>query len=150
MVGARHRGELVFLVKRAFKFMFLAKVGTTKTAQEAGKAAVRCLGPVKKVVHTVTGGSTTSYTITGLSAGVAYTVRVIATRGAQDGPPSEEVMGTPTAPQSPPPSDGGGGCTIASEGLNGNTFKGTAFNLLLIMYVPLAVFWGSSSDARRT
>ena len=48
---------------------------------------------------TVTSGSTTSHTITGLANGTEYTVRVSATRtGANDGPPSAEVQGTPAAP----------------------------------------------------
>ncbi len=41
---------------------------------------------------TVTG---TSHTITGLTGGVAYTVRVIATNNAGDGPASVETTGTP-------------------------------------------------------
>ncbi len=41
------------------------------------------------------GGDTASYTITGLTAGAEYTVRVLATRAiADDGPFSEEVSGT--------------------------------------------------------
>ena len=48
---------------------------------------------------TVTSGSTTSHTITGLANGTEYTVQVSATRtGANDGPPSDEMTGTPTAP----------------------------------------------------
>ena len=48
---------------------------------------------------TVTSGSTTSHTITGLANGTEYTVRVSATRtGANDGPPSAEEKGTPAAP----------------------------------------------------
>ena len=48
--------------------------------------------------HVVTGGTATSYTIPGLTAGTAYTVRVIATRAhADDGPPSAEMTGTPAA-----------------------------------------------------
>ena len=44
---------------------------------------------------TVTPGSTTRYTIPSLT----YTVRVIATRtGADDGPPSDEMTGTPRVP----------------------------------------------------
>ena len=44
------------------------------------------------------GGDTTSYTITGLTAGTEYTVRVIATKeNADDGSPSDEVTGTPSA-----------------------------------------------------
>ena len=46
---------------------------------------------------TVTSGSTTSHTITGLANGTEYTVQVSATRtGANDGPPSDEMTGTPT------------------------------------------------------
>ena len=52
---------------------------------------------------TVTSGSTTRYTIPSLTSGTEYTVRVIATRtGANDGPPSAEVTGTPfTTPGAP-------------------------------------------------
>ena len=53
---------------------------------------------------TVTSGSTTRYTIPSLINGTEYTVRVIATRtGATDGPPSEEMTGTPRVPPPPPP-----------------------------------------------
>ena len=46
----------------------------------------------------VSGGDSLSYTITGLTAGTEYTVRVIATKAsADDGPPSGEVTGTPSA-----------------------------------------------------
>ena len=48
---------------------------------------------------TITSGSTTSHPITGLTNGTEYTVQVTATRtGANDGPSSAEVMGTPEAP----------------------------------------------------
>ena len=48
---------------------------------------------------TVTSGSTTSHTITGLANGTEYTVQVSATRtDANDGPPSAQVQGTPAAP----------------------------------------------------
>ena len=48
---------------------------------------------------TVTSGTTTSHTITGLTNGTAYLVQVIATRtGANDGLPSAEVTGTPAVP----------------------------------------------------
>ena len=51
---------------------------------------------------TVTSGSTTSHTITGLTNGAEYTVRVSATRtDANDGPPSAEVTGTPAVPIAP-------------------------------------------------
>ena len=44
------------------------------------------------------GGETNTYTILGLTPGIEYTVRVIATReNADDGPPSDEVTGTPMA-----------------------------------------------------
>ena len=47
---------------------------------------------------TVTPGTTSTHTIGGLSNGIEYTVRVIANRtGANDGPPSAEVKGTPAA-----------------------------------------------------
>ena len=53
---------------------------------------------------TVTSGSTTSHTITGLANGTEYTVQVSATRtGANDGPSSAEVTGTPRVPPPPPP-----------------------------------------------
>ena len=53
--------------------------------------------------HTPTG---TSQTITGLAAGTAYTVRVIATRtNAADGAPSYEVHGTPKAARPAAPAD---------------------------------------------
>ena len=48
---------------------------------------------------TVTSGTTTSHTITGLTNGTAYLVQVIATRtGANDGLPSAKVTGTPAVP----------------------------------------------------
>ncbi len=69
--------------------------------------------------HEVAGGGTTSYAITGLSAGVEYTVRVIATRNnTADGPPSAEITGTPL-PQ-PPQS------TIADAPENLQALAGTA------------------------
>ena len=47
---------------------------------------------------TITSGSTTSHTIPNLTNGTEYTVRVTATRtGANDGPSSDEEMGTPGA-----------------------------------------------------
>ena len=48
----------------------------------------------------IASGATTGHTITGLSNGTAYTVRVIATKtGAADGPASEEVTETPSLPE---------------------------------------------------
>ena len=54
----------------------------------------------------ITGGATTSYTITGLNAGTEYAVRVIATRiNADDGSPSVEVTGIPKASAPPQVTD---------------------------------------------
>ena len=48
--------------------------------------------------ETVSGGSTTTYTIENLTFGTTYTVRVTATlAGGTDSTPSDEVMGTPQA-----------------------------------------------------
>ena len=48
--------------------------------------------------ETVSGGSTTTYTIENLTIGTPYTVRVLATlAGGTDSTPSDEVMGTPYA-----------------------------------------------------
>ena len=47
--------------------------------------------------ETVSGGSTTTYTIENLTLGTTYTVRVIAIlSGGMDSTPSDEVMGTPS------------------------------------------------------
>ena len=52
---------------------------------------------------TVSSGSTTSHQIDSLANGTEYTVQVIAVRsGANDGPPSDEVMGTPKVPNTSP------------------------------------------------
>ncbi len=56
---------------------------------------------VEEMQAFVTGGETVSHTITGLTAGTEYSVRVMATReSADDGTPSSEVAGIPKA--SPP------------------------------------------------
>ena len=66
--------------------------------------------------RTVSGGSTLTYTIAGLTGATAYTVRVIATREhASDGTPSAEASGTPRA--SPPGQVGGVTVTPAVESL---------------------------------
>ena len=52
--------------------------------------------------YTIHFGSANNTTFTGLTNGIAYTVRVIATkRGASDGTPSEEVTGTQAFPSLP-------------------------------------------------
>ena len=53
IIGAKHRGALVSVVERVSKFVFLRKVGK-KTAGEVGAALLQSLGPVKKLVHTIT------------------------------------------------------------------------------------------------
>ena len=66
---------------------------------------------------TVTSGSTTSHTITGLANGTEYTVQVSATRtGANDGPPSDEMTGTPFTT---PPAAAAGDGPCAGDGGNG-------------------------------
>ena len=87
--------------------------------------------------HTVTGDDVTSYTISGLNAGEEYLVRVIATKsGADDGTPSLEVTGTPKPPPGSFQSDGGRGCAIASDELNGSMSKSVLLNLLLVVSAP--------------
>ena len=81
--------------------------------------------------HVVTGGDTASYTISNLAPGTEYTVRVIATKsGTDDGTPSPEMTGIPS---------GRGGCTIASNGMKGNTSNSVLFNLLLVVFVLVSV-----------
>ena len=53
IIGTRHLGAIVSLVDRHSKFAFLSKAGQ-KTAENVGGAVVRCLGPVKELVHTIT------------------------------------------------------------------------------------------------
>ena len=62
--------------------------------------------------YVVSSGTTTAHTITGLTNGTPYTVRVIATNSAGDGPPSDVVSATTVAadpattnPALPPPQD---------------------------------------------
>ena len=72
---------------------------------------------------TVTPGSTTSHTIVGLANGAEYTVRVIATRsGANDGPPSAEVMGTPEEPTAPGVTVSGSPLTVTEEDTTGDSY----------------------------
>ena len=64
----------------------------------------------------ITGSDVASYTIIGLTAGIQYTVRVIAKlQDAEDGDPSSEVVGTPKA--SPPGQVTGVEITVGVEQL---------------------------------
>ena len=69
--------------------------------------------------ETVTG---TTHTITGLTDGVEYTVRVIAVNGVGDGPPSSEATGTPRE-TTPPVLDG---AAVASVTLRDQSQKAAA------------------------
>ena len=99
--------------------------------------------------HVVTGGDTTSYTISNLVSDTEYTVRVIATKsGTDDSTPSREVAGTPMAADTTPPpppqqptttGQGGGGCSIVSNAGTGNTPESIVFNLLLVVFVLVSV-----------
>ena len=73
--------------------------------------------------HVVTGGATTSYTIPNLTAGTAYTVRVLATKAnAAAGPPSVEAPGTPRAANAAPTFTAG---TTATRSVAENPAAGT-------------------------
>ena len=80
-----------------------------------------------------------SYTITGLTAGTEYTIRVIATReNANDGPPSLEVTGIPNSKMdigSISDKKSGGGCAIVSENTVDDRYENILFNLFLIISV---------------
>ncbi len=72
---------------------------------------------------TVTPGSTTSHTIPGLANGAEYTVRVIATRtGADDGPPSAEVTGTPAVPAAAGVTVSKTALTVVEEDTTGDSY----------------------------
>ena len=72
---------------------------------------------------TVTSGSTTSHTITGLANGTEYTVRVSATRtGANDGPPSAEETGTPAVPTAPGVTVSTTALTVTEQDSTGNSY----------------------------
>ena len=68
----------------------------------------------------VNSGSTMTYTIPNLINDTEYTVKVIATRtGANDGPPSEEVTGTPATPRVTVST---AALTVTEEDANGDSY----------------------------
>ena len=72
---------------------------------------------------TITSGSTTSHTIPNLTNGVAYAVRVIATRiDANDGLPSTEVPGTPAMPTTPHITVSTTALTVTEEDTTGDSY----------------------------
>ena len=74
---------------------------------------------------TVSPGSMTEYTITGLANGTEYTVRVMATKtGAVDGMPSSEITGTPVNLQST------GKPTISGDAMVGETLSADASGIM--------------------
>ena len=94
---------------------------------------------------TVPSGSTTSHTITSLTNGTEYTVRVIATRtGSADGPPSAEVTGTPMAAIA-------AGVTVTPTALTVPEGSSTTYEVVLATQpsddVTITVSLASGSDA---
>ena len=72
---------------------------------------------------TVSSGSTTNHTIPGLVNGAAYTVQVIATRtGADDGPPSAEMTGTPAVPNTAGVTVSKTALTVTEEDTTGDSY----------------------------
>ena len=72
---------------------------------------------------TITSGTTTSHTIPSLTNGTEYTVRVTATRtGANDGPPSDEEMGTPAVPTTPGVTVSTMALTVTEQNATGGTY----------------------------
>ena len=79
---------------------------------------------------TVTSGSTTTHTIPSLTNGTEYTVRVIATRtGVTDGPPSEEMPGTPQGPPPPPPPQKPAQLSVYIAGVTSVAIAGESYEL---------------------
>ena len=91
--------------------------------------------------HTVPSGSTTSYRITGLVAGIEYTVKVTAILSNNtESEASEYMTGTPKEElQSIPGTEqrSGGGCAIGSV-VPGEVSQSALFNMLVVMSTLLA------------
>ena len=114
--------------------------------------------------HTITNGSTTTYTIPNLIGDTEYAVRVIATRkNTPDGTPSLQMTGSPEVDtlsnpsinsSFPPPSslvnDGGGGCAIASREIKRNTSESALLNLFLIVFIPFLILWRKNLKEKQT
>ena len=72
---------------------------------------------------TVDSGTTMTHTITGLTNGTEYTVQVTATRtGANDGPPSAEVMETPEVVTAAGVTVSESALTVTEENATGDTY----------------------------
>ena len=72
---------------------------------------------------TIASGSTTTHTITSLTNDTEYTVQVTATRtGANDGPPSTEMTGTPAAPVAAGVTVSETALTVTEEDATGDTY----------------------------
>ena len=89
---------------------------------------------------TVTGGNTTSYTITGLDPVTEYTVRVIAILSDTESLPVE-ATGTPLGEETVQPipdtgQQGSGACAIGSD-VPGEVSQSALLNMLLVMSVLL-------------
>ena len=96
---------------------------------------------------TITSGSTTSHTITGLTNGTEYTVRVIATRtGATTARPLDEKMGTPEA-QGVTVSKSA--LTVTEQNTTGNTYT-VVLNTRPTANVTVTVFGHAGTDVTLT
>ena len=74
---------------------------------------------------TVASGATISHTIPNLANNTEYALQVIATRtGANNGPPSAEVKGTPALPTAPGVTLTKSTLTVTEEDANGDTYTG--------------------------
>ena len=99
---------------------------------------------------TITLGTTTSHTIAGLTNGTEYTVQVIATRtGANDGPSSDEEMGTPAVPTAAGVTVSTMALMVTEEDTTGNTYT-VVLDTLPTMNVTVTVAGHASTDVTPT
>ena len=92
--------------------------------------------------HTVTSGSTTTYTIPNLTADTQYMVRVIAIVSDTESRPSETATGTPLGEQPRPTPGmeqqrGCGACAIGSD-VPGEVSQSALLNMLVVMSALIA------------